>query len=68
MLDEVRGALTEAIVSAGAHDRAAAVLAAHALVAVSDGLALHAVSTSDWLTSARATKVLELVLDVLVPE
>ncbi len=68
VLDEVREALTEAITSVGDHDRPAARLVAQALVAATDGLALHAVSTADWLTPARAIKVLDLLVDVLVPE
>jgi AcrR family transcriptional regulator len=68
VLDEIREALTDALTSAGDHDRAAAGLVAQALVAATDGLALHAVSTTDWLTAARAKKVLELLIDVLVSE
>lgn len=68
VLDEVRRALADAIMSAGNHDRASAGLAAQALVAATDGLALHAVTTADWLTPSRASKVIELLADVLVPE
>jgi AcrR family transcriptional regulator len=66
VLDEVRGALTDGVTAAGEHDRATAVVVAQALVAATDGLALHAVSTTDWLTTARAKKVLDLLVDVLV--
>jgi AcrR family transcriptional regulator len=67
VLDEVRAALTDAITSSGEHDRAAAGVIAQALVAATDGLALHAVSTTDWLTTTRTKKVLDLLLDALVP-
>ncbi len=68
VLDEVREALTGAIMSTGDHDRASAGLAAQALVAATDGLALHAVSTADWLTKSRATKVIDFLVDLVVPE
>jgi AcrR family transcriptional regulator len=66
VLDEIRQALTDAIVSTGNHDAASAGLAAQALLAATDGLALHAVSTTNWLTPSRETKVLEVVIDALV--
>ena len=40
--------------------------AAHATIALVDGLALHAVSSDGWLTSRRQTAALDLVLDALI--
>lgn len=40
-------------------------LAAHAALAVADGLAMHAVSTRRWLTASALNSTLELVLDGL---
>lgn len=43
--------------------------AAHAVIALADGLALHALSTPGWLSARRMTDTLDLVVDaLLVPD
>jgi AcrR family transcriptional regulator len=41
-------------------------LAAHAAIALADGLALHAVTTTRWLRSRQLTGAVDLVLDALL--
>lgn len=47
--------------------RAQCVVAAHAAIAVADGLALHAVSADGWVSGRRQKAALEMVLDALIP-
>lgn len=69
VLAEITDALT------GAFDRAAAGtatpaqsrIAAQLAVAATDGLALHAVSSGGWLSTAQVSAALEFLLDALVP-
>jgi AcrR family transcriptional regulator len=67
-LTELREALADAFALAWGHDAPAGRrrLAAQAAIAVADGLALHAISTSGWLSARRLTATLELTLDALV--
>lgn len=66
-LAEIHEGLTEAFAAAwgGGATRADASLAAHAAIAVTDGIALHAVSSGRWLSRRRQRDVLELALDAL---
>ncbi len=67
-LTELHTAITAAFVSAwgGRAPRATCALAAHAAIAISDGLALHAISSAGWLSRRRQTATLELALDALL--
>jgi hypothetical protein len=51
--------------SGDAAPRARCRLAAHAVIARADGLALHAVTTSGWIVGRQLTAATELVLDGL---
>jgi AcrR family transcriptional regulator len=70
VLTELHAGLTEAFVRAwdGSASPARCRTAAHAVVALADGLALHAVSAGDWLPPRHQTAALELVLDALLPQ
>lgn len=67
-LTEVRAGLEQAFASAWGDDatRAEVTLAAHAAIAVTDGIALHAVSSGSWLSRRRQREVLELALEAIV--
>lgn len=70
VLTEINDVLTEALVLAAAGSATAerCRLAAQVAVAAVDGLALHAVSSNDWISASQLTAALELLLDALVPE
>lgn len=67
-LAELHNGVAKAFADAWGRDvpRATCALAAHAAIATGDGLALHAVSSGDWLSKRRQTATLELVLDALM--
>ena len=67
-LAEIHTAVTQAFTTAwGDHASPGdCALAAHAAIAVADGLALHAVSSAGWLPRRRQTATLELALDALM--
>lgn len=68
VLGEVHEALSAAFASALDHEAPAerCRLAAHAALALADGLAMHAASTRNWLTASALNSALELVLDALI--
>jgi len=67
VLTELHTALTDAFATAwgDAAPRARCRLAAHAVIALADGLALHAVTTSGWIGGRQLTAATEPVLDGL---
>lgn len=67
-LTDIHRSVTEAFESAwgGRVPRATCSLAAHAAIAIGDGLALHAVSSAGWLTRRKQTATLKLALDALL--
>lgn len=67
-LAEMHEALTDALASAWSDrmDEDAAALAAHAALAIADGLALHAVSSGRWLSRRTQSEALELGLDAVL--
>lgn len=69
VLGELHEALSQALgqapVAAGPSTPAQARLAAHAVLALTDGLALHTLSAEDWLSSRRGRGALELVVSTL---
>lgn len=69
VLADVTEQLAEAfrLAAGGQLTTARCTLAAHAVLAVTDGLALHAVSTEPWLSRRRLTAILELTLDAVLP-
>lgn len=66
-LTEIHQALTEAFAAAGRGKtaRSACVRAAHAALAVADGVALHAVSSGGWITPRQQSAVVGVTLDGL---
>jgi AcrR family transcriptional regulator len=68
VLTELHTALTDAFAAAWGNTatRTRCRLAAHAAIALADGLALHAVTTTGWLPSRHLTATVELVLDALL--
>jgi AcrR family transcriptional regulator len=66
-LDELHSALTEAFALTWdiPASRSRCRLAAHAVIALADGLALHAITTEGWLGTRQLTRVVDLVLDGL---
>lgn len=68
VLTELHAALTDAFAVAwGAQaTRTRCRLAAHAAIALADGLALHAMTTTRWLGSRQLTAAVELVLSALL--
>lgn len=67
-LTEIHRGLREAFAAAwgqGATDDDVE-LAAHAAIAITDGLALHAVSSGRWLSRRRQLETLELALDAIL--
>jgi AcrR family transcriptional regulator len=64
-LTELHSGLTDALTEATTTDRARCQLTAHVLIAVADGLAQHAVTTTDWLDKQQLTAAAELVLTAL---
>ncbi len=67
-LAELHTALTDAFAQAWGAEvpRARCRLAAHAAIALADGLALHAVTTTRWLGTGQLTATVDLVLDALL--
>jgi AcrR family transcriptional regulator len=67
-LAEIHDALTAAFTTAagGRWSRASSARRAHAALAIADGLALHAVSSGDWLSRRQQSAVLALALDALL--
>jgi AcrR family transcriptional regulator len=67
-LTELHNELTDAFAGAwgGAVVRSTCALAAHAAIAIGDGLALHAVSSDGWLPRRRQVATLDLALDALM--
>lgn len=70
VLAEIHDALTEAfaLATAGAATAEDCGSAARVAVAAVDGLALHAVSSGDWMSVRQLVAALELMLDALVPD
>lgn len=70
ILAELHTALADAFATAWGDDvpRARCRLAAHAVIALADGLALHAVTTAGWLGPRQLTGAVEMVLDGLALE
>ncbi len=70
VLTEIHEALTEAftISTAGAATAVDCRSAARIAVAAVDGLALHAVSSGEWISARQLTAALDLMLDALVPD
>lgn len=68
VLTELHTALTDAFAQAwsNAATRTRCRLAAHATIALADGLALHAVTTTGWLRSRRLTATADLVIEALL--
>lgn len=66
VLEELHLALSAALASPGQHDAESAGRTAHALVALADGLALHALSTDGWLSPGDIDAALALVLDKVI--
>jgi len=68
VLTELHGALAEAFAAAwgGSATPAQCRLAAHAAIALSDGLALHAMTTRGWLAARQLTGAVDLVLGALL--
>jgi AcrR family transcriptional regulator len=68
VLAELHEALTEAFAAAwgAGHTHARCRLAAHASIALSDGLALHAMTTNRWLGARQLTGAVDLVLGALL--
>lgn len=67
-LAEIHDGVTDAFAAAWGQrvPRSTCALAAHAAIAVTDGLALHAISSHGWLSRRRLAATLELALDALV--
>lgn len=67
-LAEIHEALTDAFATAwGAHPKDdSAALAAHAAIAIADGLALHAITAGRWLSRRRQTEALGMGLDAIL--
>ena len=67
-LTELHAAVTETFVAAHGDEvpRARCAVAAQAAIALSDGLALHAVSSDGWLTRRRQLATLDLAVRALV--
>lgn len=70
VLTEIHEALTEAfaLAAAGTVTTEGCRSAARVALAVVDGLALHAVSSGDWISARQLTAALDLMLDALVPD
>lgn len=68
LLAELHNAVTDAFATAWGQQvpHTTCTLAAHAAIAATDGLALHAVSSADWLSRRRQTATLALALDALM--
>jgi AcrR family transcriptional regulator len=69
ILAEITNALTEAftLATAGRATADHCRLAARVALAAADGLALHAVSTPDWISASELSTILEFLLGVLLP-
>lgn len=67
VLGELHDALSHALAAAGSTTPHQAGLAAHAALALADGLALHALSTRNWLTPHESRAALEVLVRALVP-
>lgn len=67
LLEELHTALTAAFTDAwgGAATPARCALAAHTVIALVDGLALHSVTTNSWITDRQLTDAVAMVLDGL---
>lgn len=67
-LAELHAGVTDAFTLAwnGRASRASSAVAAHAAIAIADGLALHAVSSESWLPPRRQTACLNFALDALM--
>ncbi|MDQ2852202.1 MAG: TetR/AcrR family transcriptional regulator [Actinomycetota bacterium] len=68
VLGDLHGALRMAFAATGPGDPGRATLAAHAALAVADGLALHALSTVDWLTPHDVHAAVDLIVVSLTAE
>lgn len=68
VLGELHDALSNSFASIGQCGPEQSRLAAHAALALADGLALHALSTEGWLTNHRMRAALDLVLETLTTE
>jgi AcrR family transcriptional regulator len=68
VLTELHTALTDTFDQAWGHTAAPARcrLAAHAAIALADGLALHAITTTGWLGTRQLTATIDLVLEALL--
>lgn len=62
VLGDLHRALRTALAAAGAGSPQQSLLAAHAGLALADGLALHALSTANWLTPRDIRGAVDLVL------
>lgn len=67
VLGDLHHALTTALAANGAGNPRQARLAAHAALALADGLALHALSTTTWLTPHDLRDAVDLILAPLTP-
>ncbi len=67
VLAELHQALCNAFDTSADQDPERSRLAAHAAIALADGLALHTVSTERWLSASQLNATVELVLDALLP-
>lgn len=65
VLDDLHAALTTSLAKAGDGDPTRSRLAAHAALALADGLALHALSTVDWLAPHDLRGTVDLILATL---
>ena len=67
ILTELHQALSAVLAALPGASAAEAATTAHLLVAAADGLALHAVTSDGWLTSAEQQRVLARVVAAMVP-
>lgn len=65
VLTELHQALSASLAGAGRITPERARLTAHAVLALADGLALHALSTDHWLSEQRLSDTLELAVGML---
>lgn len=66
VLGELHDAFSDALAAAGPSTPQGSRVAAHALLALADGLALHALSTNGWLTTRNLQGALELVTATVI--
>lgn len=68
VLGDLHKALRKALAATGAGNPQQSVLAAHAALALADGLALHALSTTNWLTPHDVRGAVDLILAILTTD